>query len=168
MRSGLALLIASLHAQDLYMGSELVLLRFYKGFYPPILAAGAMGGLSRELYRSGESYKLIGWGEAKLFYLIGASRLPLSLGAAAGMAARAEIPSRARYYAQIGLGLDGYTLRFTDGGNNTLTDRQLRPILSVEIGSSTLVDGIFLRYSFYPTPGTTLKSVLTFGSYIGE
>lgn len=168
MRYWIGLLPIVLTAQDIYMGSEFILLRFYRGLYPPLLATGAMGGVSVPLYRSGETYRLLGWGEARLIYIVGGTRMPFAPGATAGLAARADIPSRLRIYTQVSLGLDAYILNFTDGGGSSLTDRQLRPLISAEIGSFAFAEGAFVRYGFYPTPGTTGKFVVTIGSYIGE
>lgn len=164
----LGLLLSVVFGQDLYIGSEFLLLRFHRGFYPPLLGTGIMGGASIPLFRSGETYQLRGWGEARLMHIVGGNRVPFSPGATAGVSARADIPSRLRIYAQVGLGLDAHSINFTDKGGSTLIDRQLRPIVIAEVGSFAFAEGIFLRYGFYPTPGTTGKFVVTIGSYVGD
>ncbi|MCX7764925.1 MAG: hypothetical protein N2253_08570 [Bacteroidia bacterium] len=168
MRGVLGFVPAFLLGQELYMGSEFMLLRFYKGYYPPLLATGVMGGGRWKLFSSGSAYKLTGWAEARVMYPVGASRSSFAPGATAGLAAQVEIPSRIRQYIQLSLGVDAYSLRFSDRGGSVLLDRQLRPIILGEIGSYAFADGIFLRYGFYPTPGTTGKYVFAIGSYIGD
>ncbi|MCS7298237.1 MAG: hypothetical protein RMK19_06110 [Bacteroidia bacterium] len=168
MRYSLGLLPALLCGQALYIGSEFTMLRFHRGLYPALLASGVMGGVGWELYKSGQAYMLLGWSEARLMYLFSASGSPFFPGATIGTALRIELPFRQKYYLQGGIGMDGYILHFRDGGGTSLQDRQLRPILTFECGSFAFADGIFLRYSFYPLPGTTGKFVFTIGSYLGE
>lgn len=150
------------------MGSEVMLLRFYRGYYPALVATGAIGGVSWELYHSGSAHYLYGIAEAHVAYVIAAFRQPIFPGLMAGMAYRINLPFRHRLYGEVGLGMDGFMMRLNDGGGNLLTTRELRPLLWIEGGSFAFAEGIFLRYGFYPTPGTTAKFVLTIGSYIGD
>lgn len=164
--------IPSLFAQEsrtyLYGCSEFQLLRFHRGFIPPALAGAAVGGIYWEAFRSGTTYRGILWGEARIGYVRGAVVNPFFPGVAGGLALRLGLPDPSRHYAQVNLGLDAYAFKVADGGGTFLKDSQLRPILSFEIGSFAFAEPVFLRYSMYPTPGTTSKYALAIGAYFGE
>lgn len=164
----MAALPLAMCGQDIYMASEFMLLRFHRGYYPPLLATTVAGGMAWELYCSGSTYKLMTWSDARLIYAVGMRRVSLAPGGTLGIAARIEPPSRFRYYFQIGLGMDGHYLRITDGGGSLISDTQLRPIFALEGAYQAFIDRVFLRYGFYPTPGATSKYVFTIGTYIGD
>ncbi len=163
---------ALLHAQEartqLYGGSEFQLLRFHRGYIPPLLAGAAFGGVSWEALRSGSTYRGLLWGEARIGFVRGAVVNPLFPGLSGGLALRLGLPDPSRHYAQLNLGLDAYFLKVADGGGTFLRDSQLRPILGFEVGSFAFAEPIFLRYSMYPIPGTTSKHALAIGAYFGE
>lgn len=157
-----------LAGQEIYIASEFMLFRFHRGYYPPLLATGVVGGVGQEIGRSGNTYKLVAWGEARVIYVVGMSGLPFAPGGTVGLSARVEVPSRLRFYLGFGAGMDGYSLRVVDGGGNFIRHTELRPIFVIEIAYQALVDRVFLRYGFYPTPGAVSKYMIGVGSYIGD
>lgn len=161
-------LLAQESSSQLYGGSEFQLLRFHRGYLPPLLAGAAFGGVSWEALRSGTTYRGIVWGEARIGFVRGAVVNPLFPAAAGGVALRLGLPDPSRHYAQVSLGLDAYFFKVADGGGTFLRDSQLRPILSFEVGSFAFAEPVFLRYSMYPTPGTTSKYALAIGVYLGD
>ncbi len=163
-----ALLYAQEARTQLYGGSEFQLLRFHRGYIPPLLSGAAFGGVGWEALRSGSTYRGLLWSEARIGFVRGAVVNPLFPGLSGGLAVRLGLPDPSRHYAQVSLGLDAYFLKVADGGGTFLRDSQLRPILSFEVGSFAFTEPIFLRYSMYPTPGTTSKYALTIGAYFGE
>lgn len=152
-----------------YVGTEFTLLRFHRDFLPPALATGLVGGLSREVWRSGTSHAGLVWGEGRLFYPLRSLALPLSWGASVGIGWQVGLPDPERYALQVRVGLDGYTFR-TDGRYSTpIHDRQLRPVVQLELSAffaePIFAEPIFVRYGFYPTPGSTSKYFVALGSY---
>ncbi|GIV23097.1 MAG: hypothetical protein N3A68_02990 [Bacteroidia bacterium] len=159
----------SLYAQgsvSVYLGSEFMLLRFHRGYVPPVLASGAVLGGTYAIVRSGVSHTVQAWGEGRVAYIIGGALPPIFGGGSAGVAWRLGLPDPTRYYAQAAVGIDAYALRVSDKGGTPLRDTQIRPILSIEVGAFTFAEPLFLRYSFYPLPGSTSKFVLTIGTYL--
>lgn len=147
-----------------YVGTELTLLRFHRNFLPPALTTGIVGGVAQEIWRSGVSHAVIAWGEGRLFYPVGISAFPLSAGVSVGTGWQISLPDPERYAFQLRLGLDGYTFQ-TDGRQGIpLRDQQLRPLLQFELTVS-FPEAFFVRYGFYPTPGSTSKYYVAVGSY---
>ncbi|GIV25785.1 MAG: hypothetical protein KatS3mg026_1477 [Bacteroidia bacterium] len=147
-----------------YVGTEFILLRFHRDYLPPALATGVVGGLGREIWRSGTSHAVLVWGEGRLFYPLGSTVFPLSGGASLGIGWQVGLPDPERYALQLRFGLDGYTFR-TDGRYSIpIRDHQLRPVVQIEL-SASFAELVFVRYGFYPTPGTTSKYFVALGSY---
>ncbi|MCX7606176.1 MAG: hypothetical protein N2170_02765 [Bacteroidia bacterium] len=160
-------LLCAQGSTQLFGGSELILLRFHRGYLPPLLGTGVMGGATWEIFRSGSSHRLLAWGEARLTYLLGASLPPVFPGGTLGLCWRIGLPDPEKLYAQVGAGIDGYILRTHDKGGTPFQDQQLRPLLQIEAGTFVFLEPVFIRYSFYPTPGTTSKYVISIGTYFG-
>lgn len=166
--ASVTLLYAQESRTQLYGGSEFQLLRFHRGYIPPLLAGAAFGGVGWEALRSGSTYRGLLWSEARIGFVRGAVVNPLFPGLSGGLALRLGLPDPSQHYAQVSLGFDAYFFKVADGGGTSLRDSQLRPILSFEVGSFAFAEPIFLRYSRYPTPGTTSKHALAIGAYFGE
>ncbi|MCS7188726.1 MAG: hypothetical protein RMJ66_01550 [Bacteroidia bacterium] len=148
-----------------YTSSEFILMRFHKSYLPPLFSAGAMGGSTFQLIHSGISHRGYIWGELRLMYLLSGGMPPIFPGATGGFSWRVGLPEPDRYYIQVGIGLDFYSIRKRDAGVS-IHDTQLRPIIYTEVGSFTLLEPLFLRYGFYPTPGSTSKFVFSIGTYL--
>jgi len=154
-----------------YGGSEILRHQYHRGYLPPILMNGGFLGVSRNLIRSGRSYVVRFWAEGRLALPVigGASigRFRLVPGATAGLAFQVAFPEVDQFYLQVSPGLDGYWMQIGDPTYTSFSrDGQLRPIVFVEAGLPTR-DGFpfFVRYGFYPTPGTTSRVVISMGSY---
>jgi hypothetical protein len=94
-------------------------------------------------------------------------RLKIVPGAAIGFAFQAAFPEFDQFYLQISPGIDAYWMQVGDPAYTTSSqDTQIRPILLLELGLPTQ-DGFpfFVRYGFYPTPGSTSRWILSIGSY---
>lgn len=177
MRLGLILLASWVSAQAVegswmaYSGSELIRHRYHRGYLPPLLMNGGFLGVSRGLARSGRSYQIRWWGEGRIALPVvgagGMGRLKVVPGAATGFAFQAALPEFDQFYLQISPGVDAYWMQVGDPAYTTFSqDAQIRPILLLELGLPTQ-DGFpfFVRYGFYPTPGSTSRWILSIGSY---
>lgn len=154
--------------ESFYGGSELSLFRFHRGYLPPVLTTGAFGGYSHVLWRSGLSYELRGWAEGRigLAFIGSEARNRLVPGLSSGLGLRVGLPDPSRTYLQLGGGLDAYYLELGGFGGPKVIDRQLRPLLILEVGlTSSLEQLLFVRYTFYPMPGTTTRASIGFGTY---
>lgn len=169
----LSLLLVETRAQtqslgSVYGGSELSTFRFHRGQLPTVLATGALGGYSHVLWRTGLSYELRGWAEGRMgLSLIGSeARNRLVPGLASGVGLRIGLPDPDRIYLQLSGAFDAYYLELGGFGGRKVIDRQLRPMLTLEVGfMGSQETPFFIRYTLYPMPGTTTRTSIGFGSY---
>ncbi len=154
-----------------YGGSEVLRHRYHRGYLPPVLMNGGFLGVSRSVTQSGRSYQMRLWAEGRLALPVigaaGVGRVKLVPGAAMGLAFQVAFPEVDQFYLQFCPGLDAYWMQIGDPSYTSFSqDKQLRPILLIEAGLPTR-DGFpfFVRYGFYPTPGTTSRAMISLGSY---
>ncbi len=177
MRLGLTLLVSWMLAQGMergwlaYGGSELIWHRYHRGYLPSLLMNGGFLGVSRSLAHSGRSYQVRWWGEGRLALPVigagGMGRLKIVPGATAGLAFQVAFPEADQLYLQVSPAIDAYWMEIGDPAYTTFSqDAQIRPILLLELGLPTR-DGFpfFVRYGFYPTPGSTSRWIVSMGSY---
>ncbi|MEN2993255.1 MAG: hypothetical protein ABDH91_06850 [Bacteroidia bacterium] len=152
-----------------YLGSDLIVFTYRRFYLPPLTASGVLLGSSWPVLASGEAYRLLLWGEVHISYLIGRlGSIPIVPGVTGGAAWRIELPLASKSYLQSALGLDAYYLSFRDQGGSGWYDRQIRPIVSVELGGSSALESLFMRYSFYPLPGTGSKYAFSVGLILAD
>jgi len=177
MRWGLILLLSWVSAQEMestwsaYGGSELIRHQYHRGYLPPLLMNSGFLGVARSLAHSGRSYQVRWWGEGRIALPVigagGVGRLKLVPGATTGLAFQLAFPEADQLYLQISPGIDTYWMEIGDPAYTSFSqDAQIRPILLLELGFPTR-DGFpfFVRYGFYPAPGTASRWILSMGSY---
>ncbi|MCS7161992.1 MAG: hypothetical protein NZ958_01505 [Bacteroidia bacterium] len=152
-----------------YLGSDLMVFTYRRFYLPPFTASGILLGNSWPVLVSGEAYRLLLWSEIHLGYLIGRlGGLPIVPGITGGVAWRIDLPLASKSYLQPAFGLDAYYLSFRDQGGSSWQDGQIRPIVSMELGSSAALESLFVRYSFYPLPGTATKYAFSIGFILAD
>ncbi len=133
--------------------------------------SSGFAGISYTWRSSGQSYRLRGWAEGRLALpMIGSAglgRLQVIPGATMGLGFQVGLPEPDQLYVQLSPGIDMYWMQVGDPSQTTFsTDWQVRPIIIAEVGFPARDDyPFFVRYGFYPAPGTTSRMVIGFGTY---
>lgn len=160
-------IVGFLWAQNfwLYSVTETSLHRYHRDLLPTLVHTSISLGIQRLLLQSGESYRLMGYGEPRVGYVLFRGISPLSrmsIGGSLGLYGRISLTREDHLYLAFSLSIDGYHVASKGSFRG---DSQLRPCVGVEVGSFSLALPLFLRYSFYPTPGYVSRYGVGVGYY---
>ncbi|MGQ9863126.1 MAG: hypothetical protein ACUVRD_01390 [Bacteroidia bacterium] len=148
-----------------YSVTETSLHRYHRDLLPTLAQTSISLGIQRHLLSSGESYRLSGYIEPRVGYILLRGIAPLSrlsVGGSLGFYGRISLAKEDALYVAFSLGLDGYHIASQGSFRG---DTQLRPCVGVEVGSFGLALPLFLRYTFYPTPGYVSRYGIGIGYY---